>query len=301
MPRRLNRGLFFPVSARLDQEAVAMSRITKALEMAKADRAFLSIVEGPKNGPPHPARELKSEAPDHESGFFPPPVEVEFRQTRVVKVLKEDLLRNRIVALDQSSEAAECFNHLRTRLFQRTRLAGWNTVQITSFGVGEGKSTLAANLAVSIARDTRQTTLLVELDFRRPSLARLLGLGPECLGLKSYFFDQTPLQKLFVSPGIKKLAMLPAGGRVESPAELLGSSKMEALISELKRRYRDRYIIFDTPAISLCPDPLIISEYVDSVIMVARNGWTTRDSIRAAAEKIARDKFLGVLMNEAME
>ena len=210
------------------------------------------------------------------------------------------MLRNRIVAIDQGSAAAESFNHLRTQLLQRTRPKGWNTVQITSFGIGDGKSTLAANLAVSIARDTRQTTLLVELDFRRPSLARLLCLGAECAGLKSYFLDDVPLQELFVSPGIKKLALLPAGCRVENPAELLGSPKMEALISELKRRYCDRFIIFDTPAISLCPDPLIISEYVDSVVMVARSGWTTRDSIRAAAEKIAKDKFLGVLMNEAV-
>lgn len=274
-----------------------MSRISKALEMAKADRVSALILDEAENDPALHPGELPREA----NWSVPLPEEVEFTQTRVIEVSKEYLLKNRIVVLDQSSEAAERFNDLRTQLFQRTRPKGWNTVQVTSFGIGDGKSTLAANLAVSIARDTRQTTLLVDLDFRRSSLARLLGLGPECTGLKSYFLDEIPLQDLFVSPGIKKLAVLPAGGQVDNPAELLGSSKMEALISELKRRYRDRYIIFDTPAVSVCPDPLIISEYVDSVIMVARKGWTTRDSIRAAAGKIAKGKLLGILMNETME
>ena len=277
-----------------------MSRISKALEMAKADRVHAGILEEPENAAALSAEGLSEEAAGNDNGCLPPSYEVEFTQTRVVEVSREDLLRNRIVAIDQGSEAAERFNHLRTQLFQRTRPKGWNTIQVTSFGIGEGKSTLAANIAVSIARDTRQTTLLVELDFRRPSLARLLGLGPECPGLKSYFLDGTPLGELFVSPGIKKLAILPAGGQVDNPAELLGSSKMEALIKEIKQRYCDRYVIFDTPAMSVCPDPLIISEYVDSVIMVARNGWTTRDNIKAA-EKIAKHKLLGVLMNETME
>ncbi len=278
-----------------------MSQITKALEMAKVDRACANILEEPESTALISPVEPGGVTHDHDNGSSPPPREVEFTETRVVELSKDALLENRIVAIDQGSSAAERFNQLRTQVFQRTRPKGWNTVQVTSFGVGEGKSTIAANLAVCIARDTRQTTLLVELDFRRPSLARLLGLDPRRAGLKSYFLDDTPLQELFISPGIKKLTMLPAGGQVDNPAELLGSPKMEALISELKRRYCDRYIIFDTPGISLCPDPLIVSEYVDSVIMVARNGWTTKESIRAAAEKIPKAKFLGVLMNETME
>lgn len=278
-----------------------MSQITKALELAKADRACANILEDPESTFRLSSVELDGVTHDHDNGSAPPPHEIEFTQTHVVELSKDALLENRIVAIDQGSAAAERFNQLRTQVFQRTRPKGWNTVQVTSFGVGEGKSTIAANLAVSIARDTRQTTLLVELDFRRPCLARLLGLDPKRAGLKSYFLGDTPLQELFVSPGIKKLAMLPAGGQVDNPAELLGSPKMEALIAELKRRYCDRYIIFDTPGISLCPDPLIVSEYVDSIIMVARNGWTTRESIRAAAEKIPKAKLLGVLMNETME
>ena len=138
----------------------------------------------------------------------------------------------------------------------------------------------------------------MDLDFRRPSLARILGLGAECIGLKSYFLDDTLLEKLFVSPGIRKLAVLPAGGKLTNAAELLGSPKMEALVKELKNRYTDRYIIIDTPAINACPDPLIISEYVDAVLLVAKSGHTTRESIKAAMERIPKDKVLGVIMNE---
>ena len=279
-----------------------MSQITKALELAKADRACSNILEDPENGSfPLPGK-AKTGAPARAGAAIAAPVDFEFTETRVVEVSVETWLKNRIVVMDPVGSAeAERFNHLRTQVFQRTRPKGWNTVQVTSFGTGEGKSTVAVNLAVSIARDTRQTTLLVELDFRRPSLARLLGLGPECRGLKSYFLEDAPLEELFVSPGVKKLAVLPAGGVVENPAELLGSPKMEALVREVKRRYCDRFIIFDTPGVSLCPDPLIVADYVDSVIMVARPGRTTKESIRAAAEKISKEKFLGVLLNDTLE
>jgi capsular exopolysaccharide synthesis family protein len=273
-----------------------MSQIKKALERAKAERLFPDILGASAPIPTPP--EKGADRTDCDGSPSCLPDEVVFTDTRVFEASAEEHLRNRLVAINEDGAAAEQFKHLRTQIFHRTRPNGWNVIQVTSFGIGEGKSTVAANLAISIAKDTRNTTLLVDLDFRRPSLARLLGLGEECIGLKSYFLDDTPLEALFVSPGIRKLAVLPAGGKVTHAAELLGSPKMETLIRELKNRYPDRCIIIDTPAINACPDPLIISEYVDAVILVARIGHTTQESIKAAVERIPKDKVLGIIMNE---
>ena len=220
-----------------------------------------------------------------------------YSQTKVVPVSPGDLSKNRII-LDEGSKVAEQFKLLRTLLFNRTRPKGWSTIQVTGFDAGEGKSFIATNLAISIARDSRQTTLLVDLDFRKPAIHTLLGLGDNVPGLTSYFTSECGLEELMVNPGIEKLTVLPAGGRILQATELMGSPKMEALVRELKERYEDRYIIFDTPPMNGCPDSLVFSEYVDAMVLVARAGHTSRSSVENAMDMVPRDKVLGVIFND---
>lgn len=220
---------------------------------------------------------------------------------RVVDVSRECLLNNRVVALDDDHPAADRFKLLRTQVFQRTRSKGWNIIQVSGFGVGEGKSTVAVNLAASIARDTRQTALLVDLDFRNPSIDRLLNINGRSPGLKSYFLDDTPLSELLVNPGIDKLAVITSGGKMTQATELLGSPKMEALITALKHHNDRQYVIFDTPGVTTCPDPLIISEYADAILLVGKISHTTKESITAAIERIPKRKLLGIVMNNSPE
>jgi capsular exopolysaccharide synthesis family protein len=187
---------------------------------------------------------------------------------------------------------------LRTLLFNRTRPKGWSTVQVTGFDSGEGKSLIATNLAISIARDSRQTTLLVDLDFRNPSIQTIFGLGPQVPGLVSFFSGEKSLEEILINPGIERLTILPAGGRILRAPELIGSPKMEELVRELKERYKDRYIIFDTPPLKGFPDALVFSEYVDSIILVARAGHTSRVSVEKTVDLIPREKVLGLIFND---
>ena len=221
----------------------------------------------------------------------------EYSCTKVVPIPAEHLGRNRII-LDEHSQSAGEFKLLRTQVFNRTRHKGWNTVQVTGFGLGDGKSFVAMNLAVSIAKDSRQTTLLVDLDFRNPSIAGLFALDKSCPGLTSYFFDGVGLEKVLINPGIEKLTVLPAGERIAHASELIGSSRMEALIKELKQRYQDRYIIFDTPPMVGFPDALVLSEYVDCMILVARAGRTNRDDVQTVMDLVPREKVLGLVFND---
>lgn len=223
---------------------------------------------------------------------------LQFTRTRVMPVSRETFRRNRIVAMEELNPVADQFKLLRTHLFHKTRPGGLNTVQITGFSTGEGKSLVAVNLAISIARDARQTTLLVDADFRHPCLHALLGFGPEPPGLKQHLLDGAPLEELLVSPGIDKLTVLPAGGRIPHSTELIGSPAMEALVAELKERYPDRYVIFDTPPIAECPDPLVFSDYVDVMILVARADHTRSDAVKAAMDLVPRQKVLGIVLND---
>lgn len=222
-----------------------------------------------------------------------------FTRTRVVPVSRASFRRNRIVAMEECGMLADQFKLLRTQLFQHTRPGGLNAIQISGFNTGEGKSLVAVNLAISIARDARQTTLLVDADLRNPSIHKLLDLGSDVPGLKQHLLDGMPLEEILVSPGIEKLSVLPAGGKINHSTELIGSPAMETLVRELKERYRDRYVIFDTPPVNECSDPLVFCEYVDAMILVARADFTTSDAVRAAMDRIPREKVLGIVLNDA--
>ncbi len=217
--------------------------------------------------------------------------------TRVIPIPSRSLHENKVI-LDESDPVAEHFKLLRTLIFNKMRPEGLNTLQITGFGCGEGKSHIAANLAISIARDSRQTTLLVDLDFRNPSVHCLFGLGETVPGVASYLSGEAGLEEIFINPGIEKLTILPAGCRTVQAAELMGSAKMEALVKQLKERYPDRFIIFDTPPMNDVPDALVFSQYVDSLLLVARAGLTTQDSVKKARGLVPNEKVLGVVFND---
>ncbi len=263
-----------------------MSRIKKALERAKAQ----GILPEQQQEKTRPVRDEKPR------GQIRPPL---YFRTKVIDVPEEIFIRNKIVSVREGHPISDQFKLLRTRIFNLTRETGRNTIQVSGFDVGEGKSTVSLNLAISMAKDTRQTTLLVDADFRRPSIHCLLGLSNDTPGLKQYFEGQVELEDIFLNPGIDKLTILPAGGRIVNSTEVVGSAKMEALVLELKQRYLDRYIIFDTPGINVCPDPLVLLEYIDGLILVARSDVTTTDSIKAAVNLVPNGKLLGTVLNDS--
>ena len=274
-----------------------MSQLRKALEKAKAERSPLLLdayidADGRADENEGTARLTSRESKVARRGCL-----FDYTHTRVIDVPESVFLKNRLVTVRDDDPANEHFKLIRTQLFQRTRSRRLNTIMVAGFSMGDGASFLALNLAISIAKDARQTTLLADFNFRAPAIGRLLGLEDN-LGLKSYLLDDVDLEEIIISPGIKKLTLLLAGGTITNPTELLGSPKMEDLVRELKQRYEDRYIIFDTPPITCCPDPMVVSEYVDGIILVARAHQTSHNSIKSAIDRFPKDKVLGVVLND---
>ena len=261
-----------------------MSKIKKALEKAKTQGFAIDRQKEPQG----------SETEKTEQVAVP-----KYFQTRVIEISPEILEKNKIVAIDEDHPVADQFKLLRTKILHRTRGTRHNTIQVSGFDSEEGKSIVSVNLAISMAKDTRQTTLLVDIDFRKPSVHKLLGLGNDIKGVKDYFENRLDLEEIFVSPGIDKLTVLPAGRKMLNATEVIGSSKMEALVKELKERYPDRYIIFDSPGLNTCPDPLVFSEYVDAILLVARSDFTSQESIKTVMNLVPRDKVLGTVLNDS--
>jgi exopolysaccharide/PEP-CTERM locus tyrosine autokinase len=170
------------------------------------------------------------------------------------------------------------------------------TIMITSAFPGEGKTFVAANLAVSIAQGINEHALLVDCDFRHPDLHNMLGYSNK-EGLKEYLDGKNELADLFIQTRIDKLALLTAGGPSANPSELLSSNMVKEFFEEVKERYQDRYIIIDSAPSRIVSEVSILAKYVDGIIFVVMAQKSPREIIEKCIEAIGREKILGIVFN----
>lgn len=169
---------------------------------------------------------------------------------------------------------------------------------ITSPSPDEGKSFISANLAVSIAQSIDEYVLLMDCDLRKPSIHKLFGLN-ETKGLSDHLSSGIPLASLLKKTFIDKLTLLPGGTIPENPSELLSSEQMRQLLSEMKSRYSDRYVIVDTPPPYITSETNAIARVVDGIVIVIRQGKTRKKEVQDIIDIYGKDKILGVIKNFA--
>jgi exopolysaccharide/PEP-CTERM locus tyrosine autokinase len=199
---------------------------------------------------------------------------------------------------DQNLAVNEAFRKLRSQVIRMTRgEVIRNALLVTSANPGEGKTLSAMNLAISLAQEYDYTVLLVDADLRKPSVHQYLGIKPE-VGLIQCLRGEASLDQALIKTGLGKLVVLPAGGTVVNPVELLSSSKMKSIVREMRERYPERYVIIDSPPIGPFADAQVLSDAVDGVLFVVREGWTKIDSVRATLGSITGNKLLGVIYND---
>jgi non-specific protein-tyrosine kinase len=225
-------------------------------------------------------------------------VRPEYVRTRKTEIDPGTLKRNRIVSLFYEEAMADQIKILHTQVLNKTEEIGGNSILITSANPGEGKTTTAINLAVSISRKVDRTVLLVDGDIRKPTIHRYLGLS-DAMGLGDYLLDRAEIPDLLVNPGIEKLVILPGGAPSTNSLELLGSPRMEALAEEMKGRYGDRIIIFDGPSLLACADPQVLSGYVDGILVVVESEKTAAKDLEKALELLAGKRIIGTVLNKA--
>lgn len=198
--------------------------------------------------------------------------------------------------LQQDSIAGECFKQLRAKILTRNSDSPPRTIMVTSPQPLDGKTTVAAALAINIAQGINEHVMLVDCDLRRPSMHKLLGLNPH-EGVREYLEAGTSVAPYLMKTPLKKLTLLPAGKPPSNPSELLSSEKMAMLVQELKSRYEDRYIIFDAPPSQFTAEVTFLAPMMDGVLLVIRSGKTVRELLLKAAENIGTHRILGVVFN----
>lgn len=262
-----------------------MSKIAKALERARQESHDAPDARREEAYPGHEAFPLDDGSPV-------------YTRTKVVSPDDSLLRNNRILTHVQDTFVQDHYSLLRTQVLQRTREQGLNTIMVTSVGRNEGKTTTAVNLAISMAREVGQTSLLVDLDLRAPDVGRYLGFAEE-RGISDFLISDVSVRDLFVNPGVQKIVVLPAGRALTATTELLGSPKMKNLVRELKQRYPDRYVFFDCPPFIDNPDSMVFSSYVDGILLVIEADRTPKRLIHQAVSMLSPEKLLGLVYNKA--
>ena len=214
--------------------------------------------------------------------------------------LNPAFLDEHLVSLTEPfSLASEQVKKLRTKIILSApeRLPN-KTILVTSAVPREGKTTIALNLALSLAQGLDEYVLLVDCDFRKPEISKYLGMEFN-RGLSNYLTSDIELSSVLVKTDLSRLTILPMGIAPAKPSELLASERMKHLIEDLQSRYQDRYIIFDTTSLMSTTEADILASQVDGIVIVVRYGETDREVVKQALKNIDREKVIGIVFNGA--
>lgn len=198
--------------------------------------------------------------------------------------------------LDPRSSIAEAYRSLRTNIQFAELEKPLKTILITSTGPAEGKSTTAANIAISIAQ-TGLKTLLLDCDLRKPFVHRYFNV-PQEPGISNYLFGKTPLNNALLSTEYENLKIMTSGAIPPNPAELLSTVKLVNFLTELKEKFD--FIIIDSPPILAVTDAVVLASRVDTVFLVIQAGRATIQGVTRAyiALKNVNAPLKGAIVND---
>lgn len=193
--------------------------------------------------------------------------------------------------------AAESIRLLRTNIEFASATREIAILGVTSPNPSEGKSTIAANLAVTLAQ-AGFVTLLIDADLRRPSQHRIFGSANE-RGLSTLLSGpDRPWTWAAQETMLPNLTLIPAGPLPPNPADLLSLERLRELLTAMRETFD--VIVIDTPPMLAVSDPLILAAHVDGMVLVALAGKTRIDALRRAAETLQRGsvRLVGVIVNQ---
>jgi len=177
----------------------------------------------------------------------------------------------------------ESVNALRTNLLLSLEGQPLRILAITSAVSQEGKTSVAVQLAVSIARATHEPTLLIDGDLRSPGVHRVFDL-PLAPGFTKVLAGKCPVEEAIVPTGAENVDVLPAGELSTSPHRLLGNGNLETLLRSLPAKYR--YIVVDTPPVLAASESLILARSADAFLMCAMRNVSRLSQVEKATERL---------------
>jgi Mrp family chromosome partitioning ATPase len=202
---------------------------------------------------------------------------------------------NDAVVLDDGPHGEIC-RQLALRVREALDQRNARSLAIVSAEQGDGKTTLACNLAIALATLSRgRDVALVDLDLRRPSIARQLSLPQQQIGIEEVLRRASSLDDIRLKVRKPAIDIYPAISPHRAAHELLVTAELRELLSELERRYTT--VIIDTPPVPLVPDASLALRHVSTCIAVARVGKTRMRSFRRLLKGLPQDRLVGWILN----
>lgn len=213
-------------------------------------------------------------------------------------------------ALADRGAGIEQFRSLRSRIYQARYEAPLKTILISSGMPSEGKTFIAANLAINLARNSVNNILLIDGDLRRPSLHSVLG-APNAPGLSEYLAgtaelkdvlqrDSTPRAVEPSSEGsISNLTFIPSGKCGDNSSELVANHRIEELVATLAPHFD--WIVIDSPPVLAVTDAVELAHAADAVLLIVRGARTPYDVAQKAQAAFSNSRILGFVLNDVKE
>jgi capsular exopolysaccharide synthesis family protein len=208
------------------------------------------------------------------------------------------LAGNLATILEPTSPAAEAYRNLRTSILYGLVDAPPKVILVTSPGTGEGKSTVCANLGVTLAQ-AGKATLIVDCDFRKPVMHKFFGLS-STYGLVNVLAGERDLEHVCQEPvpGLC-LRVVTVGALPPNPAELLGSRRLFEFLANAREKFD--YVLLDSPPAGLVADPVILAAQGDGVLLTLDAQKTRKGEVRKVMRRLnaVGATVLGTVMNKA--
>jgi protein-tyrosine kinase len=269
-----------------------MERIRKALERAKGSGVAATLPEE------------QTRAPSRQPQYRPVAGTSSTGQSPDKEVLLNGahLESNRIIAHDIADPRSKSFDMLRTQVLQSMAMKSWQIVGITSPTAGCGKSTIASNLALSIARQPGKSVLLVDMDLQKPQIAKSLGLSCE-RGMVSVLEGQTSLPNAIIQACInnEKIFVLPCEASTLNSSAWMASRSMAAVLQEIKRDFRAWTVIIDLPPMLVGDDVISILPQIDCILFVAAVGTSTVPEIKECTKYLESTSIVRFVLNKSAD
>jgi len=218
-----------------------------------------------------------------------------FPYESLVPEIKKSVLSEKLeILLNEQSFISEQFKTLKVRIHQFATNRPAQVIVISSPQPEDGKSLISCNLAASFSKDPDRRVILVDCDFRNPSIHHYFGTSVSP-GLLSYL-ETDNMQPYCYLRRLERLYIMTAGGYATNPVEMLTLEKMQKFIDLLKGEFDT--IILDAPPFTPISDAQIVTGLADGFVLVARSGKTTFTNLEVAFRSFDRNKLIGVVFND---
>ncbi len=270
-----------------------MERIQAAIQKAKEARGETAAPAGAARPLASPLATGAPRAPQRGAPAAPGPAWAELAPYHPVPARMEAA---RIVTFDDADPAHVAFDMTRTRLVRTLKANGWSAVGITSPGPGCGKTTLTLNLAFSLAHQADLRTVLVDLDLRRPMVARELDLPPG-RSVARFLRGEAGPAETFLRYG-ENLAIAGDAEPVRHSGDLLMSASAGQAAASVKAAFAPDVILYDLPPMLASADAMAFLPQLDAVLLVAGAEKTRIEEVERCEHELAQNaNLLGVVLN----